>query len=148
LNRFRIDPLSLVAFTLSAVLLLVVQFGVISPSGIIEISYSQFVWLFWFSVAFFILSTANLVTRIPHYAKWSEGYSGTLTRVVKIADEQKDYFIRGSAGITIRNALIDAWPFGDYDPTLSWHVIDISGNDISDVPLSSVNGTATVVIDR
>ena len=146
--NLRINPLSLIAFTLSGVLLLMVQFGVISPSGLIVITYSQFAWLFWFSIVFFIVSTANLVARIPRHAKWSEGYSGTITRTVKIADKQKDYFIRGSGETPIRDALLDDWPFDEQDSDSKWHVVDDRGNDITTSPLSSIDGTATVVIEE
>ena len=125
-----------------------VQFGVISPIGLIEIPYSQFIWLFWFSVVFFVVSTANLVARIPAHTKWSEGYSGTITRTVKIADKQKDYFIHGAGDTPIREALLDDWPFDEEDSDTKWHVVDIRGNDITNVPLSSLDGTATVIIDE
>ena len=97
--KIKITPISLIAFTLSGILLLMVQFGVISPIGLIVIPYSQYIWLFWFSVIFFIASVANLVVRIPAHTKWAMGYTGTIARTVKIAGKQKDYFIEG-AGAT------------------------------------------------
>ncbi|TFH05723.1 MAG: hypothetical protein E4H14_12180 [Candidatus Thorarchaeota archaeon] len=73
MTKLKINPISLIAFTLSSILLLMVQFGVISPIGLIEVSYSQFIWIFWISVIFFIVSVANLVVRIPSHAKWAMG---------------------------------------------------------------------------
>ncbi len=87
MSKRKINPVSLIAFTLSGVLVLAVQFGVISPSGLLVISLYQYVWVFWFSVIFFIVSTANLVTRIPRHARWSTGFSGEIVRTVKIAGE-------------------------------------------------------------
>ena len=148
LVKTRINPLFLIAFALSGLLLLMVQFGVISPVGIIEISYSQYIWVFWFSVIFFIVSTANLVARIPRHAKWSQGYSGTINRTVRIADKQKDYFIRGAVDTPIKEVLLDNWPFDEQDPDSKWHVVDNRGNDVTNAPLSSLDGTATVVIEE
>ena len=148
LSKWKSNPVSLIAFTLSGVLVLMVQFGAISPSGLIVISLSQFIWVFWFSVIFFIVSTANLVARIPRHAKWSQGYSGTITRTVKIADKQKEYFIRGVADTPIKEVLLDNWPFDDRDPDSKWHVIDNHGNNVTNAPLSSLDGTATVVIEE
>jgi hypothetical protein len=125
-----------------------VQFGVLSPNGLIEISYSQYIWVFWVSVIFFIISAANLVARIPRHAKWSEGYTGTITRTVKIADKQKDYFIQGAVDTPIKKVLLDNWPFDEQDPDSKWHVVDNRGNDVVNAPLSSLDGTAIVIFEE
>jgi hypothetical protein len=148
LVKSKINPLSLVAFTLSGVLLLMVQLGYISPNGLIAIPISQYIWLFWFSVVFFIISMANLVARIPQHAKWSEGYSGTITRTVKIAGEQKDYFIQGAGDTPIKEVLLEDWPFDEQDSDSKWHVVDNRGNDVTNVPLDSLDGTSTIVVEE
>ena len=124
-----------------------VQFGAISSGGIINITIFQYIWLFWLSVIFFIISTANLVVRIPKHAKWSTGYRGTITRTVKIAGEQKDYFIRGSGDTPIGKVVLDNWPFDEQDSDSKWHVVDKLGNDVTNAPLSSLEETATVIIE-
>ena len=144
----KINSLSLIAFTLCSLLLLMVQFAYISPSGIIVISYTQYTWLFWFSVLAFILSTANLVTRIPRHAKWSTGFSGEIVRTVKIAGKSKDYFIRGASDTPVKEVLLENWPFSEHDKKSTWHVVDELGNDVTSTPLNSLNGIATVVIDE
>ena len=125
-----------------------VQFGVISPSGLIVISLSQYTLLFWFSVLFFIVSIANLVTRIPRHARWSTGFSGEIVRTVKITGENKDYFIRGEGESSIKEVLLDDWPFSEQDPESNWYVIDELGNDVTSRPLSSIDGTVSVVIEE
>jgi hypothetical protein len=125
-----------------------VQFGVISPSGLIVISLSQYILLFWFSVLFFIVSIANLVTRIPRHAKWSTGFSGEIARTVKIAGENKDYFIRGRGDTSIKEALLENWPFSEQDPNSNWHVVDELGNDVTSKPLKSIDGTMIVIIEE
>jgi len=146
--KLKINPLSLIAFTLSGVLLLMVQLGFISPTGLIVIPYSQFIWLFWISVILFIVSTANLVARIPSHVKWSEGYGGTITRTVRIAGKQKDYFIQGADDAPIRAVLLDDWPFSEQDPDSKWHVVDKLGNDVTNAPLSSLEDAAMVIIEE
>jgi len=148
LSKWKINPVSLIAFTLSGVLVLMVQFGVISPSGLIVISLSQYILLFWFSVLFFIVSIANLVTRIPRHAKWSTGFSGEIARTVKIAGENKDYFIRGRGETSIKEALLENWPFSEQDPDSNWYVVDELGNDVTSKPLKSIDGTMSVVIEE
>ena len=146
--KTKITPLSLIAITLSGVLVLMVQFGIISPIGLIVVSFSQFTWIFWFSVIFFIISAANLVVRIPAHTKWSTGYSGTIARTVKLANKQKDYFIRGAGDTPIKEAILENWPFHELDKDSNWHVVDDLGNDVTNNPLSSLNGTATVIIEE
>ena len=148
LSKWKINPVSLIAFTLSGVLVLMVQFGVISPSGLIVISLSQYILLFWFSVLFFIVSIANLVTRIPRHARWSTGFSGEIVRTVKIAGENKDYFIRGKGDTSIKEALLENWPFSEQDPDSNWYVVDELGNDVTSKPLKSIDGTMSVVIEE
>ena len=148
LSKWKVNPVSLIAFTLSGVLVLMVQFGVISPSGLIVISLSQFIWVFWFSVIAFIISSVNLVLRIPSHAGWSTGFSGEIVRTVKLASENKDYFIRGKEDTSIKKALLDDWPFSEQDPDSNWHVVDELGNDVTNNPLSSLDGIATIIIEE
>jgi len=148
LSKWKINPVSLIAFTLSGVLVLMVQFGVISPSGLIEISLSQFIWVFWFSVIAFIISSVNLVLRIPSHAGWSTGFSGKIVRTVKLASENKDYCIRGEGETSIKKVLLDDWPFSEQDPDSNWHVVDELGNDVTSKPLKSIDGTMSVVIEE
>lgn len=148
LSKWKISPVSLIVFTLSGVLVLMVQFGVISPSGLIVISYTQYILLFWFSVIAFISSTANLVVRIPRHARWSTGFSGEIVRTIKIAGENKDYFIRGKGDTSIKEALLENWPFSEQDSDSNWHVTDDMGNDVTSEPLSSITGTMSVVIEE
>lgn len=148
LIQTKINPLSLIAFTLCSIFLIMVQYGFISPNGIIVISSIQYTWIFWFSVIAFIVSMANLIVRIPRHAKWSTGFSGKIVRTVKIAGENKDYFIRGASDTPIKEVLLENWPFSEHDQESNWHVVDELGNDVTTEPLSALNGTATVVIDE
>ena len=146
--KTRANPIILIAFTLSGILLLITQFGVISPFGIIEISQIQYIWLFWFSIIFFIVSTALLIVRVPRHARWSQGYSGIITRTVRIGDNQKDYFIQGEVDTPLREVLLANWPFDGQDPDSKWHVVDNRGNDITDAPLDSLDGTAIIIVEE
>jgi hypothetical protein len=148
LAKLKINPISLIAFTLSSILLLMVQFGVISPIGLVVVSYPQFIWIFWISVIFFIVSVANLVVRIPSHAKWAVGYTGIITRTVKIAGKPKDYFIKGVGDTLVREVLLENWPFSEQDKDSKWYVVDELGNNVTNNPFSSLDGTATVIIEE
>jgi hypothetical protein len=145
LGKRLIDPLSLFIWILCSLFLLLVQFGYISPFGIIVVPYPQFTWVFWFSVIAFILSTANLVSKIPRYARWSIGYSGEIVRTAKIADSSKDYFIRGREEASLKEVLHERWPFEEKDRGTKWYVVDELGNDVTNASLGSVDGTVTIV---
>lgn len=91
---------------------------------------------------------ANLVVRIPAHTKWAMGYTGTITRTVKIAGKPKDYFIKGAGDASIREVLLENWPFGEQDKDSKWYVVDELGNNVTNNPLSSLDGTATVTIQE
>jgi len=144
----KIDSLSLSVFTLCSIFLLLVQFGFISPIGVIVISPLQYLWVFWFSVIAFIVSTANLVSRIPRYARWSTGYSGEIVRTVKNTDSGKDCFIRGKEDMTLEEVLQKRWPFKEKDRGSKWYVVDELGNDVTTMPLGSVNETVSIIFPK
>ena len=148
LSGRKIDSLSLSVFTLCSIFLLLVQFGFISPIGVIVISPLQYLWVFWFSVIAFIVSTANLVSRIPRYARWSTGYSGEIVRTVKNTDSGKDCFIRGKEDMTLEEVLQKRWPFKEKDRGSKWYVVDELGNDVTTMPLGSVNETVSIIFPK
>ncbi len=145
LSGRKINSLSLIVFVLCSILLLLVQFGYISPIGVIVISPLQYVWVFWFSAIAFIVSTANLVSRIPRYARWSVGYRGEIVRTVKNTDSGKDYFIRGKEDMTLKEVLHERWPFKEKDRGSKWYIVDELGNDVTTMPLGSVNETVNII---
>ena len=145
MEKWKIDPLALFLWILCSIFLLLVQFGYISPFGIIVVSYPQFTWVFWFSVIAFIVSTANLVSKIPRYARWSIGYSGEIVRTVRYAESGKEYFIRGKDDTPLKEVLHARWPFKEKDQGSKWHVIDELGNDVTSTPLGSIDETVSIV---
>jgi len=148
LKKLNIDPQSLSLFFLCSMLLLLVQFGYISPIGIIVISPLQYAWLFWFSAIAFIVSTANLVSRFPRSARWSTGYSGEIVRTVKNPDSGKDYFIRGREEMTLKEILQERWPFKENDQRSKWYIVDQLGNDVTAMSLGSINETVSIVFPK
>jgi hypothetical protein len=145
LEKWKIDPVSLIVWIFCSIFLLLVQFGYISPYGIIVVSFPQYTWVFWISVIAFIVSTANLVSKIPRYARWSVGYSGEIVRTVKSGDSGKDYFIRGKEDTPLKEVLHKEWPFKEKDRESKWYVVDELGNDVTSMPLGSVDGIVSIV---
>jgi len=119
-----------------------------SPLGYIVITIEQYEWLFWASVLALVISTVNLVARVKAHPQWKDGFSGEIVRAVRISGEDKDYFIRGTSEAPIKQVLLDDWPFSEHKHSSVWHVVDERGNDITVQPLSSIDGTASVVIEE
>ncbi len=69
----------------------------------------------------------------------------TLHRVVvdPLADEE--VLIHGQSDATFRKAVLEYWNFSRVDRKSGWRIMDERGNDISDSPLSSFSGVATIV---
>lgn len=145
MSKWKIDPFSLIVWILSSVFLFLVQFGYISPYGYIVVSHSEFTWVFWFSVFAFILSTANLVSKVPRHARWSTGYSGEVVRTVKKADSSTDYFIHGKDDTPLKVVLQKCWPFKENNRESKWYLVDELGNDVTNMPLGSINETVSIV---
>ena len=132
-------------FLLSSIFLMLVQYGVISPRGLVIITYDQYTVLFWLSIAIFISSLAILFTQFPYYAKWSIGYTGDCVRTVRIPGKKKDLFIRGAPDATVREVLLDNWPFDSRNPNSGWQVFDSLENEVSGQLLESITETLEVV---
>ena len=113
--RHRVDLLSLVAWVLSCIPLLLVELGDISPIGIIIVTITQYEWAFWLSALTFLIFTTNLVNRVRHHRiGWHKGFSGEIVRAIRIPGKKKDYFIRGKGETRIKQVLLDDWPFSEY----------------------------------
>jgi hypothetical protein len=139
-------PVSHIAFFMfSSIFLLLVQFGFIQPEGLVVITNTQYIVLFWLSIAFFVASVAILLTHYPHYARWTMGYSGVIVRTVRLSGMRRDFFIRGAPDAKVRVVLLDTWPFETEKPNSDWQVIDSLGNDVSDQLLESITETIEVV---
>ncbi len=146
--RRRPSLSSIVIFLSASIFLLLVQFGYVSPVGIIIVTEIQYTVLFWLSVVYFILSIAILFRHFPRYAKWSTGYSGDSVRTVRISGKTKDYFIHGAPDATVRDVLLDVWPFDTKRLNSSWQVFNSEGNEVSDHPLESLTETIEVVFSN
>lgn len=136
---------SLILLLCSSIFLLVVQFGIISPSGIVYVTYIQYSGLFWLSVVVFIVSIANLSRRFPQYAKWSMGYSGECVRAVKRAGTREEHFIRGAPNALLKEVLLDNWPFENKEADSKWQAFNTNGDDVSAQPLESLVDTVEIV---
>ncbi|MBN2229762.1 MAG: hypothetical protein JW779_09225 [Candidatus Thorarchaeota archaeon] len=145
-NR-RIDLFSVLIWFFSSLFLLVVQLGYVSPVGVIVVSLEQYAWLFWMSVVLFLVTTANLVTKVQTHARWSTGFSGEIVRTVRIAGDDQEYFIRGASNTPLGEILDENWPFHEHSRKSKWYVVDERGNDVTNQSFSSLEGTASVVFE-
>ncbi len=73
-----------------------------------------------------------------------KGFEGAITRVVKIRDVKKEFFIRGGDDATFEDALHATWPFEDHDVKEKWRVVSASGEDVTKIKLADHSGTVTL----
>ena len=141
------DPFSILIWFISSIFLLIIQLGYISPVGVIVVSLDQYAWLFWVSVIVFIVTTANIVTKVQRHAEWSTGFSGEIVRTVRIAGNDREYFIRGAGDSLLGEILHENWPFQEHRQQSKWYVVDERGNDVTNQLLNSLDGTASIIFE-
>lgn len=73
-----------------------------------------------------------------------KGYSGKITRVVKIPEARMEHFISGKPDTTFEEALRDNWPFEDRDNKSKFRIMTDKGVDVTKNTLSSHEGTVLV----
>jgi hypothetical protein len=74
-----------------------------------------------------------------------KGYSGRITRVVKLPGARTEHFINGTPETTFEQALRDNWPFEDHDAKKSkLRIVTDTGEDVTKSKLSSHEGTVMV----
>lgn len=70
-----------------------------------------------------------------------------ITRVVRDDSSGKDYFLYGDHDDTVKEILMDDWPFAADLKNTSWHLVDERHNDVTDKILSAFEGTAKIIFD-
>ena len=68
--------------------------------------------------------------------------NNSINRVLRDLSIEREYLLRGTRGMTIRDALLSEWPFSGRDPLSNWQVVDELGNDVTDKLLSDLDGIA------
>jgi hypothetical protein len=104
----------------------------------------QYVWAIPISAAAFVLSSIYLVYKIPHYARWSVGYTDEIVRSVRDSKSDRDYLVRGGENTPLKDALHDSWPFKKRNRSGNWYAVDESGNDVTNQPLGLLDGTVVI----
>ena len=57
-----------------------------------------------------------------------------------------EYLIHGPCASSLREVLLDDWPFEDVKPGSAWYVLDKRMNDVTDALLSEMEGTVLLEI--
>ncbi|MHA1927221.1 MAG: hypothetical protein ACTSV2_01440 [Candidatus Thorarchaeota archaeon] len=70
-----------------------------------------------------------------------------ITRVVRDDSSGKDFFIYGDHDDTVRELIMEVWPFSKELKNTSWYLVDERQNDVTDKMLSEFEGTAKIVFD-
>ncbi len=72
--------------------------------------------------------------------------SNICKRVVKSMEFNIEYLIYGPCTSSLREALLDDWPFEDVKSGSAWYVLDKRMNDVTDTPLSEIEGTVILEV--
>lgn len=100
---------------------------------------------------FIVLATITLATDIfggnKRMGQPSMPDRDVITRVVRNDSSGKEYFIYGDHDDTVRELLVDDWPFAEELKSASWYLVDEKHNDVTDKLLSDFEGIAKIVFD-
>lgn len=70
-----------------------------------------------------------------------KGFEGAITRVIKIQNTKKEFFIKGNEDSTYEEALIASWPFEDHNVKEKWKIVTPAGEDLTKTKLADHAGT-------
>ena len=78
----------------------------------------------------------------------SEPPDDLYTRVILHEDSKSEVPIYGKENVTVREALLDDWPFAQNLKKNACYVVDASGNDMTNSALSRFEGTARIFFEE
>ncbi|MHA1961559.1 MAG: hypothetical protein ACW99U_15160 [Candidatus Thorarchaeota archaeon] len=132
--------LSVVLFAMSGIIMSGIYFG----------------WFFWLETTIlypllaltlisFLCGVVNVVLSSRPYGVKVRGYEGIIYRVIKAPGDRNEHMIQGEPHRTFRDAVREAWPFDDCDVDGNWRILTKAGKDVTDMMLSSWEGTVEIV---
>ena len=78
----------------------------------------------------------------------SEPPDDLYTRVILHEGSKSEVLIYGKENVSVREALLDDWPFAQNLKKGAWYVVDASGNDVTDSALSRFEGIARIFFEE
>ena len=92
----------------------------------------------------FVLALTNNIATAKSYGVKVRGYEGIVHRVLKAPGHRNEYFIKGKPESTFREVVRKIWPFDDHDVDSGWKLVTTSGEDVTDIALSSYEGIVEI----
>ncbi len=96
--------------------------------------------------AFSLQADTSFIARKPWGSQPETIDSNICKRVVKSMEFNIEYLIHGPCASSLREVLLDDWPFEDVKPGSAWYVLDKRMNDVTDTPLSEIEGTVLLEV--
>lgn len=96
--------------------------------------------------AFSIQADTSFIARKPWRSQPQTIDSNICRRVVKSMKFNIEYLIHGPCASSLREVLLDDWPFEEVKPNSAWYVLDKRMNDVTDAPLSEIEGTVPLEV--
>ncbi len=122
-------------------------YGPLTPVIPILLPVSAFIAAF--GIALIMIGVMDIFgfTRTYGY-KWKAHYDGTITRVFKFEESEEEYLVKAPPETTVKHSLRDSWPCKKYDRDSLWRAFDQDGMDVTDISLSSIDGTIFIRIEE
>jgi len=99
------------------------------------------------TLAIFSLSAnVSFVTTKPWRDLMQKIDPSVCKRIVKSMESGNEYLVHGPCTSRLREVLLEDWPFEDVEPGSVWYVLDQRMNDVTDMPLSEIEGTVILEV--
>lgn len=138
------------------VFILTIYFAEQARHGVIDVDPSLIILAGFF--LFTVFTAIIAPTLICYDTSWvtprhrdmqpSEPPDDVYARVILHEDSKSEVFIYGKENVTVREALLEDWPFAPNLKKSEWYVVDASGNDVTDSALSRFDGTARILFEE
>ena len=106
--------------------------GIAVPVGLV------FLIVFMVLGAFSLQADTSFIARKPWRSQPQTIDSNICKRVVRSMESNIEYLIHGPCTSSLREVLLDDWPFEDVKPGSAWYVMDKRMNDVTNTPLSEI----------
>ena len=96
--------------------------------------------------AFSLQADTSFIARKPGRSQLQTIDTNICRRVVKSLESGNEYLIQGSCTSSLREVLLEDWPFKDVKPGSAWYMRDQRMNDVTEMPLSEIEGTVILEV--
>ncbi|NHJ15297.1 MAG: hypothetical protein EAX95_16570, partial [Candidatus Thorarchaeota archaeon] len=112
---------------------------------IFPLHHSQSTAILFGSIALLFVGFCYLSGQLGVLPKTVRSYDGTISRVIKSSQYEKEYIIRGSESEKLQKVLATQWPFEGHSFESQWIAVDSKGNNVTNSKLGLSEGTVEII---